>query len=497
MKVLPLISFLAFAASQSVIASPLVSNPANTSEYKELFPFQYERWTASKEDTKTEDLTQRYPFLVILRAGTGGPMGPRLLGLRGHYYSWIDFATMQDSGIPSKNEDDKTSARCFVCHSSVAPQLAKRDGEINFLSNKWSDYSAEGNHPVGCANCHDPETMALSISPSWVDEMRKKAGKPVFAESGKEKQSLICGQCHYEGYTEMLPIKSKDGNSKQAIISKTAWKNGLSLEQQEAFLNDGGNFESGKPWVDLVHPLSKTPIIWSIHPDFEIFKEGIHGKNGLECTTCHMPKVKNNGAVVTDHKVGNPLKNPDASCKQCHKDNFENLKKIVADRKDKIEQLRIESGNNLASAHLEAKKAWEAGAKPEEMAPALANIRSAYWRWNSLARAAYFHNPDATWNGLSIANAKALEARAMIKKVLESHGIRDYQVPDFSTKAKALALLDLPHAEEFRLKKCASIEEDFKAWEKASRERNTADITITYPKDLETWYTRECKKPRN
>mgnify|MGYP000473608315 FL=1 len=138
-----------------------------------------------------------------------------------------------------------------------------------------------GFHPVGCINCHDPKTMQLRVQPTWLNKMLVKAGKPVFEKAGNDRFSLICAQCHYEGYTKTDTEALPDNPNAKVINSFTAWKNGLDLASQEAYLNDGKNFENNKPHVDLIHPLSKTPIIWSIHPDFEVFKTGVHAKTAF------------------------------------------------------------------------------------------------------------------------------------------------------------------------------------------------------------------------
>ena len=84
------------------------------------------------------------------------------------------------------------------------------------------------------------------------------------------------------------------------------------------------------------------------------------------------------------------------------------------------------------------------------MKPVPAETRSSYWYWNSLARAAYMHNPDETFAGFARANDSAQKARLLLKdNSLVKHGVTNYQVPKFDTKEKALALLDLPQIEYF------------------------------------------------
>ena len=355
-----------------------------------------------------------------------------------------------------------------------------------------------GAHSVGCINCHDPESMKLKVSHSFLDKMLTKAGKPTFEKAGAaEQKSLVCAQCHYTGYTVEEKWKDKTGKIRTATVGKTAWKNGFSLAEQEAFLNDGKNFPDGKPFAELIHPISKTPIIWSIHPDYELFKTGIHGKMGLSCTSCHMPKVKaKDGTVYTNHNIGNPMNTFKDSCGSCHSVKDEaKYQAIVKQMKDRAEDLRWKSGTLLAKAHLEAGKAWEVGATEKEMKPVLQNIRASYWRFNSLNRGAYFHNPQETLGEFANSIRYAEEARVQLRKILAKHGAANYVAPKFDTKEQAMALLKLPNRAAATKAKCRSIEVDSARWVVPSKKNGTYDKNYVAPDAVETWYTRECRKP--
>lgn len=203
----------------AIQAKDIVPQPYNSSNFEKVFPLQYQSWIASKNDSKTEDYIAKYPFLAILRAGTGGDTGPRLLGLRGHYYAWVDVATIPDSGIPNGKKNEATTARCNVCHSSIGPEVIRKEGERELQSNNLSHFAYMGAHSVGCINCHDPESMKLKVSHSFLDKMLTKAGKPTFEKAGAaEQKSLVCAQCHYTGYTVEEKWKDKTGKIRTATV---------------------------------------------------------------------------------------------------------------------------------------------------------------------------------------------------------------------------------------------------------------------------------------
>ena len=137
-----------------------------------------------------------------------------------------------------------------------------------------------------------------------------------------------------------------------------------------------------------------------------------------------------------------PLDDIDNICIGCHDQDAEDLKAVVERKLERKEQLVEIAMNSLAKAHLEAGKAWEAGATEEEMKEILTDIRHAQWRWDySIAsHGSYFHAPEETLRLLALANETAQDARFKIVKVLAKHGAADSVAPDFSTKEKAQAL---------------------------------------------------------
>ncbi len=469
---------------------------ADSSTFKERFPLQYERWIASAADNQTEDMIAREPYQVILRAGTGGPAGPRLLGLRGHFYSYLDFATIPDAGIPSK-ADPYASNDCLLCHSSVAADAIRKEGEREFESSHWVKYAHLGPQPVGCVNCHDPKTMKLALAPTWIDAVRKSQGKPPFAQSSSaEQKSLVCGQCHSRRWARRIPWKDEAGRDRQNKVSFAHWASGYSLAEMEAYYNDGSNFPSGKPSVDFVHPISRAPLIMSVHPDYELFQTGIHARAGAACTDCHMPKITYKGQKVTDHFITRPLKNFDVSCTSCHDASKKDVLVSEARRmKERAQALRDKTGWALAKAHLEAGEAWKRGATADEMKTALADIRASYFRFNSLGRGNWFHAPQETLHELADALNQAQSARLEIRRVLARHGAADYEAPEFSNKQQALALLNLPQQKAAVIEKCASNARDLPAYKAQAVKARHWSKDFDIPEGTESWTTRECRKP--
>ena len=201
-------------------------------------------------------------------------------------------------------------------------------------------------------------------------------------------------------------------------------------------------------FTDWTHQLSKAPMLKAQHPDYELFKTGIHADRG-SCADCHMPYKSEGGVKFTDHHIQSPLNNVENSCQVCHREKTQKLMENVYERQDKILELRTIAEKTLAATHIEAKIAWDNGATEVEMKPALQFIRHAQWRWDWVAASngLGFHSPVEAMRVLGTSIQKAEQARKEIALVLVKHGIKyPVALPDYSTKDKAQKFigLDMP-----------------------------------------------------
>ena len=194
----------------------------------------------------------------------------------------------------------------------------------------------------------------------------------------------------------------------------------MTVEAMEQYY-DENNF------TDYTHALSRAPIIKAQHPDYEISQMGIHGQRGVSCADCHMPYKSEGGMKFSDHHIQSPLAMIDRTCQVCHRESEETLRNNVYERQRKANEIRNRLEKELASAHIEAKFAWDKGATETEMKPVLKLLREAQWRWDF--------------------GVASLQARLSISKVLAKHGYTDnVPMPDISTKEKAQKYigLDIP-----------------------------------------------------
>ena len=419
---------------------------ARSDVWGEHFNRQYDTWKRTADSSEIEDLVDRYPQLAILWAGSG--FAKDYNAPRGHAYALQSNRNTLRTGAPTDDKTGPMPMACWTCKSSDVARLIEEEGELEYFTGKWARSGSEIVNPIGCADCHDSATSQLALSRPYLERAWEAMGRKVEDITYQDMRSLACAQCHSEYYFKKTPYTDAQGVEQTAAVVTFPWDNGLAAEDMEAYYDERG-------FKDWTNKLSKAPMLKAQHPGYEIFTTGVHFKRGLSCADCHMPYTQEGGVKYSTHHVQSPLNDIANSCLTCHRQSEDEFRGIVAEKLARKNQLNVLAMNSLAVAHLTAAKAWEMGATEAQMAPILAMIRSSQWIWDySIAsHGSFFHAPDETLRLLGVANDKAMEARLALVTLLAQYGVVDYQVPDFSTKAKAqkLAGLDMPQLIEDKL----------------------------------------------
>jgi nitrite reductase (cytochrome c-552) len=403
----------------------------NNSVWGENYPREYETYLDMKDTSFRSmfggsariDYLELYPELVVLWAGYGFSKGYEQG--RGHIYAINDIRNiMRTGGL----EDSPMPSTCWSCKSPDVPRLMNEIGVAEFYKGTWFDKGHEIINPIGCLDCHDPKTMNLRLSRPALIEALERQGKKVEDITHQEMRSLVCAQCHVEYYFK------KDGN-----YLTFPWDKGYSVEDMEEYYD---NYE----FADWTHKLSRAPMLKAQHPDYELFKTGIHYRRNVACADCHMPYKVSGGIKFTDHHIQSPLNAISISCQVCHRESEEQLMKDVYDQQQKVLQIRRIAEKAIAKAHIEAKICWDNGATEEQMAPILILIRHAQWRWDwaAASNSMGFHSPVEILRVLGTSIEKAEKARGMLSVVLVKLDVPiPIEFPDISTKEKAQQFVGL------------------------------------------------------
>jgi nitrite reductase (cytochrome c-552) len=406
-------------------------------EWARYYPRQYDSWKQTKNNDKIDDMLEKNPQLVILWAGYG--FSKDYNAPRGHFYALQSNINTLRTGAPTGPATGPMPTACWTCKSPDVPRVMDEEGENEYFTGKWARLGDQIVNPIGCADCHDSKTANLKISRPYLLRALEASGTKLDEITHQDMRSLVCAQCHVEYYFKDTKYKDAEGNEQLAKVVTLPWAEGLNGEAMETYYNGYG-------FSDWTHKISKTPMLKAQHPGYELFKTGIHAQRGVSCADCHMPYKQEGAVKFSDHHITNPLDNIATTCLTCHRESEEEFRSVVKRKYDRKEQLLKIALDNTAKAHLEAGKAWEAGATDDEMAEVLEFIRSGQWLldYSIASHGSFYHAPEETLRLLSVANEKAQQARLKLVTVLAQHDVFDYVAPDFSTKEKAQEVAGVP-----------------------------------------------------
>lgn len=413
--------------------TPMEGIVSENSKFASDFPREYETWKQTADTTfKSEfnssqavDVLAQRPNMVILWAGYSFSWD--YATPRGHQHAVEDVRRTLRTGAPGVTEGKQPQpGTCWTCKGPDVPRVMKEQGLANFYKAPWSKWGDQIMNSVGCSDCHDSKTMDLKPARPALYEAWQRVGKDVNKATHQEMRSLVCAQCHTEYYFK--------GDGQYLTFPQDS---GITVEAMEKYY-DAMNYK------DYTHALSRAPILKAQHPGYEIHQMGIHGQRGVSCADCHMPYMSKGGVKYTDHHIMSPLANIERTCQTCHRQSAETLRQNVYERQRKCNEIRNRVENELATAHIEAKFAWDKGATEAEMKPVLDLLRKSQWRWDFAvaSHGAAFHAPQEIMRILSHSLDFANQARLKVAKVLARHGYTaDVPMPDISTKAKAQAYI--------------------------------------------------------
>lgn len=353
-------------------------NELNSSVWGKNFPNQYDTFL------KTEDSSIGTPFggsvpyskleknPALARLWAGYAFSKDHNEDQGHHYALSDQIKTQRVKLV------RQPGACANCHAAEAPQLIESMGWEAFNRTPYNDLKEKLHTGTSCADCHDPETMALRITrPAFKIAMQKR-GIDLSKASRQDMRSYVCGQCHAEYY-----FAGKDK------LLTFPWDGGYSVEDIEAYY-DAIEFK------DWTHKETKTPMIKIQHPEFELWNTGLHAKNGVTCSDCHMPFIRKGAMKISDHWLRSPLTNINKACQTCHKADEQHLRDriiIIQNRTAELLGVAEDSILEAMDAIVEAQNKGVSDYKLEE-ARKLHRRSEIRWDFISSENSTGFHSPQ-------------------------------------------------------------------------------------------------------
>jgi nitrite reductase (cytochrome c-552) len=314
--------------------------------------------TPTESDPRTvvaEERIEEDPRLKTMWAGYAFSVDFRKK--RGHAYM------LEDQTFTQRVQQFKQPGTCIHCHASVyVPYKKAGGGDLikgfeHFNRKPYAEVRPSFTHPIGCIDCHDPETMALRVTrPGFLEGIKALKASEGIADydvntmaTRQEMRSFVCGQCHVEYYFK--------GDEKRLTYP---WAKGLRVEQIADYYEEVG-------FKDWVHAETGTLQLKAQHPEFEMWNQGIHARSGVSCADCHMPYTRVGAMKVSDHHVRSPLLNINNACQTCHKWPEDEILARAEAIQDRTVSLRDTALDALMDLIADIKAAKEAGASDDEL----------------------------------------------------------------------------------------------------------------------------------
>src|SRR5512133_1380236 len=396
---------------------PVTEDDVDVAKWGKNWPREFDAYKRTAEPTNT-----KYGGAKGASEGTPAPQkavrDPWLTRIFAGYLFAVDFRDrrghafmLTDQEVTKRNvrAEGKQSGNCLHCHASIIPLYRKlgkeaapsaspadqlqaglaKVAELGYWEahDQLQQLTGGKVHPVGCIDCHDPESMELRVTrPGFIAGMQKlaassadasqfpsverwrkgdhaKAYDPNLDATRQEKRAYVCGQCHVEyfcgkGMTIFFP-----------------WAEGLKVEQMEK-LYDSTQVK-GKRFKDWVHAETGFELLKAQHPEFEMWSQGIHARSGVTCADCHMPYMREGAQKISDHWVRSPLLQPNRACASCHPYNDDELKARVLAIQDRHFALMTQAGKaavDMIDAIVAVRKPYDEGARAAATAKAKATL---------------------------------------------------------------------------------------------------------------------------
>jgi formate-dependent nitrite reductase cytochrome c552 subunit len=325
---------------------------------------------------------------------------------------------------------------------------------------KWSrtskvvELARSVNHSLNCIFCHDPHAAKPRIvRDALIDVVLRTDGPPTLYSTDARKTKvdvkdmgvrgytrkigmlerydgkLQCGQCHVEyncnpGFNpntgEAIPMADKRTNYFPFVDVNNILK-----------AYDGIQFR------DFRNQFTGAALWKAQHPDVETYYNSKHEKAGVDCVSCHMPKVKDakTGKFYTSHWQTNPKNYLKETCLQCHSQWDEKQARYIIESMAAHYQGKVRNAEFwLAQLIGKFTQAQLVGVSEDALKAARAKHGDAHanWEWWTAANGASFHNLDLAKESL----AKSVTASQDGIKILDD-AIKAKQTASASAPAAA------------------------------------------------------------
>lgn len=376
-----------------VLEKPKVAVTGNTTSSATWAGFYPSQWASYLDNETNSEKPSHYdskPYMKAIYNGTG--FFAEFNEPRGHTYTIEDINAID----PARR---KSGSSCFTCKSTQVPELMEKYGAQYYLMT-FDQIKDEVTEPIGCADCHDPQTLDLRLSRPALIEALQEQGRDTSQLTKQEMRTLVCAQCHVTYYFEP--------GTKEVTFP---WDKGVKADQILAYFDE-------EQFTEFTHPVAGSGLVKARHAEYETFMGSTHQSAGVACADCHMPYVSTGTSKISSHVWQSPLNNIESSCTTCHRNGAEWLTQRVGTIQSQTKLSQQLAGEAVVEAIDELKISRETPTVDKvKLEQAMALHRKAQWYLDyvMVTNGYGFHNPTETLNNLNIAIDSARKAVDLAK----------------------------------------------------------------------------------
>ena len=308
-------------------------------------------------------------------------------------------------------------------------------------TSKVTEFVKDVNHSLNCIFCHDPhsakprvvrDALIQAITRPEADTLwhKDKRGAKVevvdmgmrgftrkIATLSRYDTNLQCGQCHVEyncnpgtDPTTGKPVTMSDARTNHFPFKKVA---------------DIPKHYTDLKFRDFKHGITGALLWKGQHPDTENYYGSKHQKAGVECSQCHMPKVKDKrtGKTFTSHWQTSPKHYLKETCLTCHEDWSEKQALYVVDALKYRHQGKLRKAEFWLSRFIDKfEEAKNLGVAENILNQARDKHYEAHihWEWWTASNGAYFHTPDESIESINKSTMISQEGVKLLEEAMAS-----------------------------------------------------------------------------
>jgi nitrite reductase (cytochrome c-552) len=289
-------------------------------------------------------------------------------------------------------------------------------------SSKVVEFVKSVNHSLNCIFCHDPHAAKPRIVRDALIDVVTRDGPPNLYSQDPRKTKVEVKEMGVRGFTRKIGLLERYDGKLQCAQCHVEYNcnPGFNPETNEPItmadrrtnyfpfvdVNNILKAYDGIQFRDFRNQFTGAALWKAQHPDVETYYNSTHEKLGIDCATCHMPRVKDTktGKYYTSHWQTNPKNYLKETCLQCHHQWDEQQARYVIESMASHYQGKVRNAEFWLTQLIgKFSQAQLIGVSEDALKAARTKHGDAHanWEWWTAVNGASFHNLDLAKTSLA------------------------------------------------------------------------------------------------